>query len=75
MTCGTRGCSQMGYYADQYTARGKMYLVTQGNEHGPYCGKFLGFWFSKPIRIHTCWFAKLLLLLLCLLTNVKTEYS
>lgn len=39
MTCGTRGCSQMGYYADQYTARGKMYLVTQGNEHGPYCGK------------------------------------
>ncbi|XP_052686465.1 pancreatic lipase-related protein 2-like [Crassostrea angulata] len=38
MTCGTRGCSQMGYYADQYTARGKMYLVTQSNEHGPYCG-------------------------------------
>lgn len=33
----------MGYYADQYTARGKMYLVTQGNEHGPYCGKFYDF--------------------------------
>lgn len=71
MTCGTRGCSQMGYYADQYTARGKMYLVTQGNEHGPYCGKFYDFWFSKPTCMHTCWFANLLLFLL---TNVKTEY-
>ncbi|XP_078317695.1 pancreatic lipase-related protein 2-like [Crassostrea virginica] len=38
MTCGTRGCSQMGYYADQYNARGKMYLTTQVKEHGPFCG-------------------------------------
>ena len=40
MTCGTRGCSQMGYYADQYNARGKMYLTTQVKEHGPFCGEF-----------------------------------
>ncbi|XP_062601983.1 uncharacterized protein LOC134263629 [Saccostrea cucullata] len=38
MTCGTRGCSELGYYADQYSARGKMYLMTVDRNQGPFCG-------------------------------------
>ncbi|XP_061175612.1 uncharacterized protein LOC133184539 [Saccostrea echinata] len=38
MTCGARGCSELGYYADQYSARGKMYLMTVDRNHGPFCG-------------------------------------
>lgn len=65
----------MGYYVDQYIVRGKMYFVIQGNEYGLYCGKFLGFWFSKLICIYICWFVKFFLFFLCLLINVKIEYS
>ncbi|XP_067679747.1 pancreatic lipase-related protein 2-like [Haliotis asinina] len=40
LTCGSTGCSQLGYYADQYYARGKMYLNTGGK--APYCGYHYG---------------------------------
>ncbi|XP_067679044.1 pancreatic lipase-related protein 2-like [Haliotis asinina] len=36
LTCGSTGCSQLGYYSDQYRARGKMYLNT--GSKAPYCG-------------------------------------
>ncbi|XP_063431169.1 inactive pancreatic lipase-related protein 1-like isoform X1 [Mytilus trossulus] len=36
LTCGSTGCSQLGYYADMYRARGKLFLNTK--EKTPYCG-------------------------------------
>ncbi|XP_069128274.1 pancreatic lipase-related protein 2-like [Argopecten irradians] len=36
LTCGDSGCAQMGYYADQYHARGKLYLNTDSSS--PFCG-------------------------------------
>ncbi|KAL5016355.1 hypothetical protein ScPMuIL_005944 [Solemya velum] len=36
MDCGTSGCAQMGYYADQYATRASLYLDT--NARAPYCG-------------------------------------
>ncbi|XP_041358259.1 pancreatic lipase-related protein 2-like [Gigantopelta aegis] len=36
LTCGKQGCSQMGYYSDQYQARGKLYLNTRAQSK--YCG-------------------------------------
>ncbi|XP_060081627.1 pancreatic lipase-related protein 2-like [Ylistrum balloti] len=35
LTCGSSGCAQMGYYADQYHTRGKLYLNTESST--PYC--------------------------------------
>ncbi|KAL3869077.1 hypothetical protein ACJMK2_041803 [Sinanodonta woodiana] len=42
--CGSRGCSQMGYYSDWYRARGKMYLKTRNSK--PFCG------YHYSIRVH-----------------------
>ncbi|XP_050402072.1 pancreatic lipase-related protein 2 [Patella vulgata] len=36
LNCGSTGCSVLGYYSDQYYARGKMYLNTSPNS--PLCG-------------------------------------
>ncbi|XP_033738103.1 pancreatic lipase-related protein 2-like isoform X2 [Pecten maximus] len=36
LNCAGSGCAQMGYYADQYHARGKLYLNTESSS--PYCG-------------------------------------
>ncbi|XP_021343703.1 pancreatic lipase-related protein 2-like [Mizuhopecten yessoensis] len=35
LSCGSTGCAQMGYYADQYHARGKLYLNTESSS--PFC--------------------------------------
>ena len=34
-------CGQMGYYADRFSARGKLYLITREDE--PFCGE-MGCW-------------------------------
>ncbi|VDI01779.1 pancreatic lipase-related protein 2 [Mytilus galloprovincialis] len=36
LTCGSTGCSQLGYYADMYRARGKLFLNTKAKP--PFCG-------------------------------------
>lgn len=36
LSCGTTGCSQLGYYADRYSGRGKLYLNTDATN--PFCG-------------------------------------
>lgn len=50
LQCGS-GCASMGYYADQSTARGSMFLDT--TDTAPYCGKILCIiiWF-KYISVH-----------------------
>ncbi|XP_046550826.1 pancreatic lipase-related protein 3-like [Haliotis rubra] len=40
LKCGTRGCTQFGYYADQFSARGSMFLDTGGTS--PFCGYHYG---------------------------------
>ncbi|ESO92402.1 hypothetical protein LOTGIDRAFT_233162 [Lottia gigantea] len=40
LSCGRTGCSVLGYYSDQYHARGKMYLNTGSKL--PFCGYHYG---------------------------------
>ncbi|KAK6188475.1 hypothetical protein SNE40_004642 [Patella caerulea] len=40
LDCGSTGCSVLGYYSDQYYARGKMYLDTTSKS--PLCGYHYG---------------------------------
>ncbi|XP_071118677.1 pancreatic triacylglycerol lipase-like [Haliotis cracherodii] len=40
LTCGSRGCTQYGYYADQFSGRGSMFLDTGGT--CPFCGFHYG---------------------------------
>lgn len=37
-TCGIHGCSQMGLNSEKYPGRGKLYLNTQSQLSGPFCG-------------------------------------
>ena len=38
LQCHGNGCSQMGYNADKFTARGSLYLETEGSSS--YCGEY-----------------------------------
>ena len=40
--CKNNGCSRMGYHADQFDARGKLYLVTEST--ATFCGKLGIMW-------------------------------
>lgn len=41
LSCNGDSCSAMGFYADQFKARGDLYLLTSAKGKAPFCSKSL----------------------------------